>query len=33
MHTNYKIFKIIKVAPTCFGSHETIISEPHPVRS
>jgi len=23
--------KIIKAAPTCFGSHKTIIREPHPV--
>jgi len=39
MHTNCKILrllkivKIIKAAPTCFGSHETIIREPHPVFS
>jgi len=39
MHTNYKnpeiikIVKIIKAAPTCFGSHETIIREPYPVLS
>ena len=34
MHTNYKIlrlFKIIKAAPACFGSHKTIIREPHPM--
>jgi len=23
--------KIIKAPPTCFGSHKTIIREPHPV--
>jgi len=28
-----KIVKIIKVAPTCFGSHKTIIGEPYPVLS
>ena len=39
MHTNYKIHrllkivKIIKSAATCFGSHKTIIREPHPVLS
>ena len=38
-HTNYKnlrlikIVKIIKADPTCFGSHITIIREPHPVLS
>ena len=33
MHTNYKILivKIIKSAPTWFGSHKTIIRDPHPV--
>jgi len=37
MHTNCKnsqiakIVTIIKAAPTCFGSHKTIIREPHPV--
>ena len=38
MQTNYKflrllkhVVKIIKAAPTCFGSHKTIIREPHPV--
>jgi len=25
--------KIIKAAPTCFGSHKTIIKEPHQVLS
>jgi len=25
--------KIMKAAPTCFGSHKTIIREPHPVLS
>jgi len=25
--------KIIKAAPTCFGSHRTIIREPFPVLS
>jgi len=25
--------KIIKAAPTCFGSHKTIIREPYPVLS
>jgi len=25
--------KIIKAAPACFGSHENIIREPHPVLS
>jgi len=25
--------QIIKVAPTCFGSHRTIIREPYPVLS
>jgi len=24
--------KIIEAAPTCFGSHKTIIREPHQVR-
>jgi len=39
MHTNYKILKslqqlkITKAAPTCFGSHKTIIREPYPVLS
>jgi len=28
-----KIVKIIKAAPTCFGSHKTIIREPYPVLS
>ena len=28
-----KIVKIMKAAPTCFGSHKTIIREPHPVLS
>jgi len=28
-----KIVKIINAAPTCFGSHKTIIREPHPVLS
>jgi len=26
-----KIVKIVKTAPTSFGSHETIIREPHTV--
>jgi len=25
--------KIVKDAPTCFGSHKTIIREPYPVLS
>ena len=39
MHTNYKILKtikmvkIIKAAPSFFGSHRTIIREPFPVLS